>query len=239
MVDIELADKDAYEAVKRRDLIIVVDVLRCSSSIINALANGAHAVIPTETLKEAYKLREQNPRFLLAGERSGRRPEGFDLGNSPLEFVRETVEGKTVIMTTTSGTAALVRCRKAEHVLVGSFLNARAVAQKAQDIAHKKNVNASFVLAGQKGLFSLEDFLCAGAIASKLPAGRCELSDKASAAVFAFERVKGALCEHVMRSRHARHLVKLEFKRDVAFSCKLDHFDIVPVFRHGRVTLIQ
>jgi len=239
MVDVEFSAKDAPKAVKRGDLIIAVDVLRCSSSIANALADGVKAVIPTETLKEAYKLREQHPDYLLAGEKQGRKPKGFDLGNSPLEFVREIVEGKTVIMTTTSGTAAIVRCRRAEHVLVGAFLNAEAVASKAVEIAQKKRVNVSFVLAGEKGLFSLEDFVCAGAIASKFHSGGLELSDETLAAVFAFERVKDALREYVMKSRHARHLVELGFEKDVVFSCKLDYFGTVPVYRDDRVTLMQ
>jgi len=238
-IDVELIGTDAHKAVKRGDLTIVVDVLRCSSSIVNAFANGVEAVIPTETLKEAYKLRDQYPDYLLAGERKGRKPEGFDLGNSPLEFVRDIVEGRTVIMTTTSGTATLVRCRRAEYVLVGAFLNADAVAKKAHEIARKKGLNVSFVLAGEKGLFSLEDFLCAGAIASKFHSGDFELSDKILAAVFAFERVKDALSEYVLRSRHARHLVELGFEGDVEFSCRLDHFGVVPVYHHGKITLMQ
>ena len=238
-VDVEFAAKDAIRAVKRGDLIIVVDVLRCSSSIINALANGVKAVIPTETLKEAYRLREQHPDFLLVGERKGRKLKGFDLGNSPLEFVREVVDGKTAIMTTTSGTAALVRCRRAEHVLVGAFLNAGAVAKKTAEIAQRNKADVSFVLAGEKGLLSLEDFLCAGAIASKFPTGRFSFSDEALAAVLGFERVKDALREYVSKSRHAKHLIELGFKRDVNFSCKLDHFGLVPVYRDGKVTLMR
>jgi len=238
-VDVEFAAKDAVRAVKRGDLIIVVDVLRCSSSIVSALANGVEAVIPTETLKEAYRLREQHSDYLLVGERKGRKPRGFDLGNSPLEFLRELVDGKTVIMTTTGGTRALVRCRGAEHVLVGAFLNAGAVAKKAVEIAQTNRVNVSFVLAGEKGLFSLEDFLCAGAIASEFPAGTFDLSDKALAAVLGFERVKDALGEYVGESRHAKHLIELGFERDIEFSCMLNHFGLVPVYRDGKVTLMR
>jgi len=238
-VDVEFVARDAFRAVERGDLIIVVDVLRSSSSIVNALANGVKAVIPAVTLKVAYNVREQHPDFLLVGERRGRKPRGFDLGNSPLEFARQVVGGKTVIMTTTSGTAALVRCRRAECVLVGAFLNAGAVAKKAAEIAQYENLNVSFVLAGEKSLFSLEDFLCAGAIASKFPAGRFDFSDEALAAVFGFEHVKDALSEYVMRSRHARHLTELGFQRDIEFSCRLDHFGLVPVYRDGKVTLMR
>ena len=238
-VNVEFAAKDAFGAVKHKDLIIIVDVLRCSSSIVNAFANGAKTVIPTETLKEAFGLREQHSDYVLAGERKGCKPSGFDLGNSPLEFVQVAVEGRTVIMTTTSGTSALVRCRNAEHVLVGAFLNADAVAEKVAEIVQNEMVNVSFVLAGEKGLFSLEDFLCAGAIASEFPAGRFDFSDEALAAVFAFEHVKDALSENVMKSRHARHLIELGFERDIEFSCMLNRFGLVPVYMDGKVTLRQ
>lgn len=235
----EFGAKDAFKAVKRGDLIIVVDVLRCTSSIVSALANGAKAVIPAETLKEAHELHRQHLDYLLAGERKGRKLRGFNLGNSPLEFVREVVEGKTVIMTTTSGTHALVRCRQAEHVLVGAFLNAEAVARKAAEICQKERVNVSFVLAGEKGLFSLEDFLCAGAIASGFQLEGFDFTDEALAAVFGFGRVKGRLREHIEKSRHARHLTELGFGKDVDFSCKLNHFGIAPVYKDDKVTLIR
>jgi len=237
-VDVEFVARDAVRAVKRGDLIIMVDVLRYSSSTVSALANGAKAVIPAGTMKEACRLRELHSDFLLVGERKGRKPRGFDLGNSPLEFVREVVEGRTLVMTTTSGTAALIRCRGAEHVLVGAFLNAGAVAEKAVEIVGRSGVDVSFVLAGERGLFSLEDFLCAGAIASKFPAGGFDFSDKALAAVLSFEHVRDALGEYVMKSRHARHLVELGFEKDIEFSCKLDHSGVVPVFRDGWVTVM-
>lgn len=238
-VYVELAAKDAFKAARRRDLIIVIDVLRCTSSIVNALANGAKTVIPKLTLKEAYRLREQHPDHLLAGERKGRKLKGFDLGNSPLEFEQDVVKGKTVIMTTTSGTRALVRCRQAEHVLVGAFLNAKAIAKKAAEIAQKNDVNISFVLAGEKGSFSLEDFLCAGAIMSEFPADRSDFSDEALAAMLGFERVKSALSEYIAKSRHAKHLAKLGFEKDIEFSCKLNQFGLVPVYKNDKITLKQ
>jgi len=238
-LDVEFAAIDARKAVKRGDLIIVIDVLRCSSSIVNALANGATAVIPTETVQEAFSQRKRHPDYLLAGERHGRKLRGFDLGNSPLEFRRERVGGRVLALTTTSGTVALIGCRSADLVFVGAFLNAAAIARKAMEIAQTRRVNVSFVLAGEKGLFSLEDFLCAGAIASKFHSGGFELSDKTLAAVFVFEQAKDALSEYVMKSSRARHLVELGFEADVVFSCKLDCLGIVPVYQHGMVTLLQ
>ena len=236
-VDLELWARDAGKAIGRGDLIVVIDVLRSGTSILNALTNGAEAVIPAESLKEANKLRKRHPEYLLVGERGGYMPEDFDLGNSPLDFTREAVKGKRLVMTTTSGTAALVRSRPAKWVLVGVFLNAKAVARKAEEIVAKEGVGVSLLLAGEKGGFSLEDFLCAGAIAEELSARNIGLSDKVQAALLSFRQAKGDLTGSVMEAGHAKHLVKLGFKRDVDFSCHLNLLRTVPTYSRGTIKL--
>lgn len=233
--DLELRARDAGKAVGRGDLIIVIDALRSGTCIVNALTNGAEAVIPTATLKEAYKLHGQHPEYLLAGERGGRKPTGFDLGNSPLEFTPEGVKGKSLVITTTSGTAALVRSQAAKWVLVGAFLNARAVAGEAKEITVREGIGLSFVLAGEKGKFSLEDFLCAGAIASST-AGRVYFSDKVQAALLAFRQAKTDLVGNVMEGEHAKHLVNLGFREDIDFSCRLNVSRTVPIYANGKIT---
>ena len=235
--DVELWARDTRKAVSRGDLIIVIDALRSGASILNALTNGAEAVIPTMTLKEAYELRSQHPAYLLAGEREGRKPAGFDFGNSPLEFTSERVEGRSLVITTTSGTAALARCRAARWVLVGAFLNARAVAREAEAIAVREGIGVSFVLAGEKGRFSLEDFLCAGAIAEGFAAGKLFFSDKVQAALLAFRQAEADLAGNVMKAEHAKHLVKQGFREDVDFSCRLNVLRTVPIYGNGKITL--
>jgi len=236
-VDLELLARDAGKAVGRGDLIIVSDVLRSGTSILNALTNGARAAVPAMTLKEAYKLRSQHPGYLLAGERGGKKPKGFDLGNSPLEFTPEKVEGKSFVITTTSGTAALVRSRASQWVLVGVFLNARAVAGKAEEIAARGAIGVSFVLSGEKGKFSLEDFLCAGAIAYRFAVDKVHFSGKVQAALLAFRQAESDLTGNVMKAEHAEHLAKLGFKGDVDFSCKLNVLGTVPIYAGGKLTL--
>lgn len=236
-VDLELRARDAGKAVGRGDLIIVIDALRSGTSILNALTNGARAAVPAMTLREAYKLCSQHPEYLLAGERGGHKPVGFDFGNSPLEFTRERVEGKTLVITTTSGTAALARSRAAKRVLVGAFLNAWAVAGKAEEIAAGEAIGVSFVLAGEKGKFSLEDFLCAGAIANGFVAENVHFSDKVQAAVLAFKQAESDLTGSVMKAEHAERLVKLGFKEDVDFSCRLNVLRTIPVYAGGKITL--
>jgi|SRR5271157_415791 len=236
-VDVELWARDAGRALARGDLVIVIDALRSGTCIVNALANGAEALIPTLSLREAHRLRSQHPEFPLAGERGGKKPAGFDLGNSPLEFTRANVEGKTVVITTTSGTAALVKSQKAATVLIGAFLNAGAVAEKAEEIATDEKVGISFVLAGDKGKFSLEDSLCAGAIVEGFKPSSAVLSDKARISLLAFKTAKSNLVKNVMETTHARHLVDLGFKEDVVFSCRLNTSRLVPIYKNTRIVL--
>src|SRR5438034_6231342 len=116
-----------------RTACVVLDILRATTSMITALANGAEAIIPVGEIAEALAIKQQRPEVLLAGERNGLRIRGdltggndFDFGNSPREFLPEKVRGKTIVMTTTNGTRALRACTRAEPVLIGSFLNLRA-----------------------------------------------------------------------------------------------------------------
>jgi 2-phosphosulfolactate phosphatase len=234
-VDLELWARDACNAVKREDLIVVIDVLRSSTSIINALANGAKSVIPVSTLKEACDLHKTHPQYLLAGERAGLKPREFDLGNSPLDFNPEHVSGKNIVMTTTSGTVALARSREARWVLIGAFVNAEAVSKAADGIGERDEVGVSFVLSGEKGKFSLEDFVCAGAIIERLGRHKGRCSDKALAALLAFERARANLTENIMKAEHAKQLARLGFIHDVEFSCNLDITKTVPFYHNGKI----
>ncbi len=237
-VDLEFGVREANRAVESGNLVVAIDVLRSSTSIINALANGVKSIIPVETLKEAYELHRQHPNFILAGERKGHKLKGFNLGNSPLEFTSEHVCGKTMIMTTTSGTLTLTRSRKAKWVFVGAFLNAAAVAGKAGGISERMSKNISLILAGEKGRFSLEDFVCAGAIADGLPEDKVYFSDKTLAALSSFKHMRDNLFKGIVKAEHAKHLIRLGLIKDVEFSCRLNLLRIVPVYKNGKVTII-
>ena len=237
-VNLELKAETAPRAVRRGDVIVAIDVLRCSSTIITALTNGAKAVIPVETVREAEKMREINPEYLLAGERRGLKPRGFDMGNSPLEFTREKVEGREIVLTTTSGTKALRRSEGARWVLVGAFLNARSAARKALQLAVKEGLDITLLTAGKRGRFSLEDFICAGAIAEELrAAGETTLSDGATAANLAYQTAKEDLLGTLRRGEHAQYLVKIGLEEDVEFCSQLNRYEAVPIYRDGAVRL--
>jgi 2-phosphosulfolactate phosphatase len=171
----------------------------------------------------------------LAGERRGLKPEGFDLGNSPLEFSSEEVGGKQIVLTTTSGTRAVSKAKEAKWVLIGAFLNSEAVADAALKLAKKEHVGVSFVLAGKRGRFSLEDFLCAGAISNYFPTVGAKFSDGASAAVLAFQQARNSLEGAVQQGGHAQYLQRLGLREDVKFCSKMNSFSVVPVLEGGKI----
>ena len=141
--------------------VVVIDVLRASTTIIHALAAGAKEVIPCLEVEEARAVAAKYPRdtVVLGGERAGLKIDGFDLGNSPREYTPERVGGKTVVFTTTNGTRAMQMCRLAKRVLVGAFVNAESVADKLGDTS-----NIHLLCAGTDGKVSAEDSAAAGTI---------------------------------------------------------------------------
>lgn len=234
-VNMKLLAKDATRLVGTGDIIVVVDVLRCTSSIITALANGATCILPVRTVKEARQRHKENPTFLLAGERRGLKPKGFDLGNSPSAFINNRVRGNTIILTTTSGTTTIHHVKSCKHVFFGALLNAQSVAEKAYTFAKSENCGITFALSGTKGRFSLEDFLGAGAIIASFPKERIEYSDTAYASVLAFNKAKPELLTHIQMGNHARTLKNLGLENDVFFCSSLNKYTVVPYLNQNLV----
>jgi 2-phosphosulfolactate phosphatase len=220
---------------------VVIDVLRASTTMATALAHGARAVIPFESAEEAVaRFRSfERSEVLLAGERRMQRISGFDLGNSPAEFTREVVEGKTILFTTTNGTAALASIQGAKEVVVGSFVNLGAtIAMLRPAIRHQLDI--ALVCAGSERLFALEDVVCAGRILRALSrrlAG-AQWSDAARAAV-ALERRFGRDLEACLRDTvHGRALVEAGFGDDIPLCASLDAHPVVPVYSERQVTAL-
>jgi len=238
-VNLEFTAKDAAKAVKRRDVIVVIDALRCCSTIVTALANGATGIIPAKTIPEARRLKKEYPKFVIAGEREGLKPKGFTLGNSPLEFSSGNVGGKVIIFTTTSGTKAISLSKKGKWVLIGAFLNAKAIAEVALKIAEKEKTGISLVLSGKEEQFSLEDFLCAGAIAESFPTRRVKLSDAAAAALLSFKGARNIFKKVIQQGSHAQYLEKKGFENDVEFCSEMNIFNVVPFLNAETIVLLE
>ncbi|HEY5704004.1 MAG TPA: 2-phosphosulfolactate phosphatase [Terrimicrobiaceae bacterium] len=236
-----------FAALDRRDLsatvCVVFDVLRATSSMVTAMSNEAKAIIPVVGIPEAVNLRSQRADVLLAGEREGVRITAelaggveFDLGNSPREFRRDIVAGKTIVMTTTNGTRALQACAHAKAILVASFLNLRAVA----DCLEQKNADhLVLVCSGTNEEPAYEDALCAGALCDLLWAkwGEGDVSDSALIARKLFCQESHDLLPAVSQSRNARRLLsRAELREDVGFCLRRDVLSTVPEMnKHGQV----
>jgi len=234
-VHLELIGRDASRAAKRGDVTVIVDALRSSSTIITALSNGARGIIPACTLKEAIQLYENHPGALLAGERNMVKPPTFHMGNSPLEYTRNRVSGRTIILTTTDGTRAIKLASKgAKAVLIGAFLNASSVAHASYDLALKMEADISLIVVGKKGRFAIEDFLGAGFIIRRLPNVRrlidsALIDDGALWAYYSAEIAEKNLKETIYQGEHAKKLKASGFHKDVEFCSRVDVFNSVPI----------
>jgi len=233
-----------FQDLHNRDLskttCVVFDVLRATSTIITALGNGAAAVIPVEEIDDALRLKRERPELLLAGERGGVRIRKgrttFDLGNSPREFERQAVEGRTIVITTTNGTRALLACRAAPLILVASFLNLSATCDQIQAAAPTELL---LVCGGTFNEAASEDVLCAGAVIDVLKQKNAtDLADSALLAWKAYRLEERDLTNALGQSRNGRHLLEQpELHDDVAFCAQRDRVALVArLEKDGRIT---
>lgn len=220
-------------------VVAVLDVLRASSSIAAALAHGAKAVFPGES-SEAIVTRAKafdRQEVRLAGERRMRKIDGFDLGNSPLEFTADAVEGRTVLMSTTNGTGAFAVTQGAREVLVASFVNFSAVLGVMR-AALRKGADLAFVCAGSDGQFSLEDAACAGRFVHHVTRrlSHVELNDAALAAVQLHRKFGGDVWSLFETSRHGQALVEAGFAADLVACATVDAYAVVPTYQDRQIT---
>jgi 2-phosphosulfolactate phosphatase len=219
----------------------VIDILRATTSICAALHHGAKALIPVASTEEALRLAQTigSTDVLLAGEKNCLRIPGFQLGNSPLEMTEPAVRGKTVIVTTTNGTKAMLACQGAAAVYGTCAGNLSASAEKARETLERDD-RVLIVCAGRDGAFSLDDAYCAGRLAAAARGdhrSRRGLNDAAIASLDLVRRY-GEQWERPLRySRAGRELIKLGFQDDVLDAARLDAYPVLAHFHERRVTL--
>ena len=220
-------------------VVAVVDVLRASSSIAAALHHGARAVIPFESAEEVVLRSKSFERsdVRLAGERRMLPVPGFDFGNSPREFTREAVEGKTILLSTTNGTVALVAVQGARDVVVASYVNYTASLAFLRAAA-RAQVDVAIVAAGRERHFSLEDAAFAGRLARGIARRRpdVELNDAAQACVLLDKRYGDRVEELFAASAHGRALAEAGFAADLALCAQIDAFPVVPVYLDRQIS---
>ena len=220
-------------------VVAMIDVLRASSTIATALAHGAKAVIPFESSEEAVTRSKQLERgaFRLAGERRMLKMEGFDLGNSPLEHTAEAVEGKTVLLTTTNGTKALLAVQGARDVVVASYVNLTGVTTMLR-AALRGGADITLVCAGQDRQFALEDAACAGRYVYNISRrlADVDLNDAALAASLIDRKYGDNLMRLFNTAAHGRALAAAGFEGDLAACAAVDSYPVIPIYQDRQIT---
>jgi 2-phosphosulfolactate phosphatase len=201
----------------RGSVAVVIDVIRATSTIASALAQGAAGVQPVAAVEEAFALKAKNPEAVLAGERGGVPLEGFDLGNSPGDFTRKRINRRRVILTTTNGTQALAACVGARAVVAACLLNLDAVAARLQELGAPWLV----VCAGCNGFFGVDDAIVAGALAEAL---ECD-----HAFVHLYRSVKKDLVGTLLGSEAGRELARVGLDKDVDYCAQVSRLSVVPM----------
>jgi 2-phosphosulfolactate phosphatase len=220
-------------------VVAVIDVLRASTTIATALAHGAKAVIPFESSEEAVTRSKQLERgaFRLAGERRMLKMEGFDLGNSPLEHTAEAVEGKTVLLTTTNGTKALLAVQGARDVVVASYVNLTGVTTMLR-AALRGGADITLVCAGQDRQFALEDAACAGRYVYNISRrlADVDLNDAALAASLIDRKYGDNLTRLFSTAAHGRALAAAGFEGDLSACAAVDSYPVIPIYQDRQIT---
>ncbi|MCX8116919.1 MAG: 2-phosphosulfolactate phosphatase [Desulfobacterota bacterium] len=234
-IDVQLLPIPVPASSLSRKTVVVIDVLRATSVIVQAISQGALEILPVITVEEAFRRGSTFPEgtVLLGGERGSRKIDGFDLGNSPKEYLPEKVRGKRIVLTTTNGTRAFYSVMSAKEVLAGAFFNIGAVARRCVATGDDLLIYPS----GDTGRFSLEDVVCGGMLIHRILSlgEKAELTDAGQAALILYRRFEADLTEAFRLSIHGRDLIGRGFEEDLPFCARIDVTEVVPVFREGAI----
>lgn len=238
-LDVFMTPAEALPAEVAGRTVVVIDVLRASSSIVEAMASGARTIFPVASIEEAIRLANTLGRdgVLLCGERRSLTIEGFDLGNSPGDFTPERVGGKTLVMTTTNGTASMAAAAGAGRVIVGALLNLDAVVEDLVRTA----AEPVFLCSGREGRFGLDDAVTAGrmigALMEALPAAEWTMNDGARAALALGRAFDGDAAALFAETAAGRQVADAGLEADLAFCAQTNLRDVVPVLQDRSITL--
>lgn len=215
-------------------IVVVIDILRATSSMVYGIDNGANAIIPVSQVEDCLTYADQG--FLLAAERNGEVVEGYDFGNSPFSYSAEKVKGKTIVLTTTNGTKALHLAREQAHqVVIGSFLNLKSLCQWLK--VQRKDV--LLLCAGWKDKFNLEDTLFAGAVVNELRKDFSHFDDSCVAAEDLYMLAKDDLRAYLHKSSHSHRLAELNIEEDVKFCLQLNICEAIPVLTGNELVALK
>ena len=214
----------------QKKIVVVVDVLRATSCMTAGLASGVDHIVPFESVEECEKMRSSG--YLIAGERGGQKIEGFDLGNSPFEYIQAGKNQSKIAVTTTNGTKAIKISSEADQILIGSFLNLSSIV----NFILSKDQNVVVICAGWRGKVNLEDSLFAGALIADLAWRAVPADDSALLCKSSYLMIKNQQNEIVEKSEHAKRLKEFGITDDIRFCVQIDKYDLVPIYKDGKIS---
>jgi len=203
--------------------VVVVDILRATSCMTTAFAHGIAAITPFARLEDCLAMKTQG--YFTAGERDGKKVDGFDFGNSPFEYMDEKLRGQKIAFTTTNGTQAIARSQGAREIIIGSFLNLSAVA----DHILRGSNNILVLCAGWKGKVNLEDTLYAGALVEATKSHIEAACDAPRMAQHLYNQAKTDMVAYLQNASHVKRLKKLNIEKDIAFCVTENTYPLVPI----------
>jgi len=210
-------------------IVVIIDILRATSAICTAFANGAVSIIPVAGIDEAKEYKSRG--YLVAAERDGYVLDFADFGNSPFNFTREKIEGKTIVYSTTNGTCIIKMASSADVIVIGSFLNMTALVKWIM----ARNKDVVLFCAGWKNRFNLEDTLCAGAIGERLMDSSLysTICDSTQAAIDLWSLAKQNLRGYVEKAAHRTRLRDKGLDDCLDFCLTADFTEKIPVIKNG------
>ncbi|MCK9203058.1 MAG: 2-phosphosulfolactate phosphatase [Bacteroidales bacterium] len=226
-VEVCFSPKLYPEILTKNDFIVVlVDILRATTSICTAFENGIEKILPVATLEEAKLLKGKG--YLVASEQDGKKLDFADFGNSAFNFTREAIEGRTLVYCTTNGTRALTIAQNAKKIAMGAFINITALTQWLVG----QNQNVVILCSGWKNKFCIEDSLFAGALAEKLlETGEFEMHcDAGVAAIDLWNIARQDVLTYLEKAAHRHRLKKLGLDDVIPYSFTPDSTQVVPVY---------
>lgn len=243
ILDVVLLWNELEKRDLNRSIVVVADVLRATTVMVQALANGAKCIIPQASSVEADSLRtvlqQEGVPVLLCGEKEGFKRPGYDLGNSPLEFTPDVVKEKTIVHLTTNGTRALRAAADAQGIVIAAFSNLHAVAAHLKALEEEPD-SILFVVSGKEGEYCIEDTVCLGGVLAAMidpPGQGYELTDAARTAVDLYTLYGERLSDMVRQSNHGRYLDSIGLGPDLEACVQVNTSTLVPRMVANRVTV--
>ncbi len=236
-VDLTFTVNDLENIDIGKKVVVIIDVLRATSTMTHALNNGALSIMSVEEIERAVDLKRDDSSTLLCGERNGQKIDGFDKGNSPSEF--NDIKGFNLIFSSTSGSKNIEKAKNSKMMYLSSFLNAKAIANQLIEFHSEDEI--IIACSGKQGNSCMEDTLCAGYIIDILrnnfkdnEESKLELDDASKISRGCYRYNEKYIFDQVGNSEHGRYLTELSMKKDIEFCCQKDIYENVPFFHKGK-----